>query len=143
VSVMPDAVAVMAGADLPMVAGPAEVADLLVLVAHRACPDKRRFGVRYWDALAERVRAATYMGLTLRAWWRRLVADMGIVSPWPVDQALTARLLDASDDIAVLRVLREETAVVVLRVRLASNAAKNTAAQHDDVLDLDDMEDPQ
>lgn len=134
----PSALDMMAGADLPAVAGPAEAADLLVAVAHRACPDKRRFGKRYWDALAERVRAGTYMGPTLRLWWRRLAADMGIDSPFPVDQPLMARLLDSGDDAAVLRVLREETATVVLRVRLAAGTAKTATATPAAVVDLDE-----
>lgn len=122
------AVDMLAAAHLPPVTGPAETADLLVAIAHRCVTDRAKFGKRYWDALAERVRAGTYVGLSLRVWWRRICQDMGIDQPWPADQHLLLAALDGGDDPAVLRVLREETAVVVLRVRLAAAAGKELRA---------------
>lgn len=123
---MTSALAMLAAADLPPVTGAAEQADLLVAIAHRAVVDRSRFGKRYWDALQERVRAGTYMGLSLRAWWRRVCQDMGIDGAWPDDQHTLLSILDGGLDAEVLRVLREETATVVLRVRLAAQAEKGT-----------------
>lgn len=136
---MPSALDMLLAADLPPVDDAADSADLLVAIAHRACPDKRRFGKRYWDALAERVRAGTYTGLTLRSWWRRLSTDLGIDSPWPVDTATLVALLDGGQDPRILRILREDTATVVLRVRLAVAAAKDTSSTTPHPIDLEDL----
>jgi len=125
---MTSAADMLVAAGLPPVTGPAEQADLLVAIAHRAVVDRSRFGKRYWDALQERVRAGTYVGLSLRAWWRRVCQDMGIEAPWPDDQHTLLSILDGGQDAEVLRVLREETATVVLRVRLAAQAEKDARA---------------
>lgn len=98
-------------------------AERLVLLLHNGVDfdiwgGARR--VRYWDALAERVKAATYAGPTLAHWWGD--ACRQIVSS-PRDHAVreeVATLLSAGDQKAVLSALRTHAEVLVLRARVVS-----------------------
>jgi hypothetical protein len=121
---------VLAAAGLPPLTGPQAVAEQLVMLAHR-CADWEVWGgprtVRYWDALAMRVRAACYAGPTLGAWWERLSRQMSLIPPARAgDRVLLASLLAGGDDLAVLAVLRGQTEMLLVRVRCAVDVRRET-----------------
>lgn len=99
------------------------VAERLVLLLHNGVDFEIWGGarrVRYWDALTERVKAATYSGPTLSHWWGD--ACRQIVSS-PRDHAVreeVATLLAADNQRAVLNALRTHAEVLVLRTRVVS-----------------------
>lgn len=131
-------------AELPVPDPPTDVAQQLVLVAHR-CVDWDTWGgqraLRYWDALADRVRGGCYAGPTLTAWWNRMVVSMGLQPPRREDRDLLLRLLDGQQARPVLAVLRAHADTVVLRVRVAVDAARQTRPDvHPTPVDLDPEE---
>jgi len=119
----------MDAAGIDPLEGPARTAELLVASAHR-CVDWDIWGgsrrLRYWDALAEAVRAACYSGPRVADWWERIGRQMSLGQPgkWE-DRRLVAELLACGDDRAVLDVLRKNADALVLRVRVASDARKD------------------
>lgn len=82
--------------------------------------------VRYWDALTENVRAATYRGRTVADWWQGLVTLMGCAPPANAGRrADVADLIQASgDDRTVMRILRTRANVLVLRLRVQQDAKR-------------------
>lgn len=124
-----DTLAVLNAAKLPPVPAPDETATQLVMLAHR-CIDWDVWGsaraVRYWDALASRVRAACYAGPTLAHWWARMCVSMSLHEPsLAADRTLLASLL-AEGPGPVLDALRSRTEMIVVRVRVAVDHAKET-----------------
>lgn len=113
----------LAESPLEPLTGPEGVAERLVLLLHNGVDfdiwgGARR--VRYWDALSERVKAATYAGPTLSHWWGD--ACRQIVSA-PRDHSVreeVATLLAAENGKAVLVALRTHAEVLVLRSRVVS-----------------------
>lgn len=99
------------------------VAEKLVLLLHYG-GDFTLWGgarrVRYWDALAERVKAATYAGPALADWWS---SASTLISSNPRNEEERRELVDlleAPNQRDVLRALRNHAAVLVLRVRVVS-----------------------
>jgi hypothetical protein len=122
----------LAASPLPTLDGAEGDAERLVALVHLGVD----FGVwggsrrgRYWDALAERVRAATYAGPTLNDWWGSITADI-VSSPRNAgERAETAELLAAPEGRATLRALRAHAPALVLRVRVASETRKAQRAE--------------
>lgn len=116
------------GSPLPVLSGTALDAEKLVTLVHLGTDftvwgGKRR--MRYWDALTERVRAATYSGPTLVSWWGNISADL-VSSPKNEQERLElAQLLGQGNDREVLKYLRNDGAVLVMRVRVISEMRKN------------------
>lgn len=107
--------------NLPPVTVAEDIAERLVLLAHYGADfdvwgTSRR--VRYWDALAERVKAATYHGPGLADWWSGISRSLPTSPRTARERADVAALLVQDDERAVLRVLRNRADVVVLRVRV-------------------------
>lgn len=117
---------------LPPLSGPEGVAEQLVLLIHRGV-DWEIWGgtrrVRYWDALTDRVRAATYAGPTLSEWWQSLAAQISSAPKYPEDRADIARLISTADQRAVLDALQRHAATLVLRIRVWSEARRDTPTQ--------------
>lgn len=113
----------LAESPLEPLTGPEGVAERLVLLLHNGVDfdiwgGARR--VRYWDALSERVKAATYAGPTLSHWWGDVCRQ--IVSA-PRDHSVreeVATLLAAENGKAILVALRTHAEVLVLRARVVS-----------------------
>lgn len=129
----PDAAAWLDAGGLPPLDGPARDAELLVAVAHRSA-DWDVWGgaraLRYWDALASRVRSACYAGPLLSRWQARLWSSMSLAGPYrDSDRRLLASLLSQGGDREVLAVLRREAPSLVLRVRVAADAARQRREQ--------------
>lgn len=109
-------------------AGAAATAELLVALAH----DNRDYDVwggeralTYWDRVPDRIRTACYRGPRLASWWEAMTRSLGCGQPRRVeDRETLARALACGDDAAVLDVLRTETEMLVLRVRLAAQAQR-------------------
>lgn len=111
-----------AAAEIGPAEGPLAVAELLVAVAH----DTRDRGVwsgnrmlTYWDRLPDQVRAACYGGPTVGHWWERMCRILGSGQPTNApDRVALGQALTTADGAAVLSVLRSQTEMVCLRVRL-------------------------
>lgn len=106
---------------LPALTGPEAAAERLVLLVHRGV-DWQVWGgtrrVRYWDALTDRVRAATYAGPTLSEWWRTICTQITSTPRTASDRADTAMLLAHPDQRGVLDALHRHADTLVLRVRV-------------------------
>lgn len=127
-------VAWQASATLPP-APPAEhVAERLVLLAHYGA-DFTVWGARrprYWDALAERVKAATYAGPGLADWWAAIGRSLPTAPRNPAERADAAALIADPDARAVLRALRHRTEVIVLRVRVIAETRRDARTAEQD-----------
>lgn len=104
-----------------------DVAERLVLLAHYGADfsiwtGKRR--VRYWEALTERVKAATFAGPTLGHWWEWLSRDLPTAPRNAREREDLAHLLASENPREVLRVLRGFPEIVVLRVRVIAEARR-------------------
>jgi len=113
---------------VPPLTGVGATAERLVLLAHYGADfdvwgGARR--VKYWDALADRVKAATYSGRTLTDWWETVSRLLPSEPRNSGERRETVCLVYSGDDLAVLRVLRDHAAALVLRVRLVSEARRN------------------
>lgn len=112
---------------LPPVTEEESVAERLILLAHYGADftvwgEKRR--VRYWDALAERVKAATFSGPTLADWWSQISRDVP-TTPRNADQrADVAELLSYEKGREVVKILRRYADVLVLRVRVIAETRR-------------------
>jgi len=107
---------------LPPLAGPAARAERLLLHVHYGA-DFSVWGSRldrYWDALTDNARGATYRGRNLPGWWESVTAAMESQPRSPGERREVAELLYAGQDDAVLADLRAHTAALVLRVRVVA-----------------------
>lgn len=113
---------------LPPLSGPEAAAERLVLLIHRGV-DWQVWGgarrVRYWDALTDRVRAATYAGPTLSEWWRTICTQITSTPRNASDRADTATLIAYPDQRAVLDALHRHADTLVLRVRVLVEHTRN------------------
>ncbi|HCZ47723.1 MAG TPA: hypothetical protein DCZ11_01820 [Gammaproteobacteria bacterium] len=76
---------------------------------------------KVWEQFTDRVRLAATTTSTLPRYWTVLSAAMGVYDPQhPEARARLASILTGGDDRALLRLMREETELVVLVVRLRS-----------------------
>lgn len=113
--------------DLPALSEEESVAERLVLLAHYGADftvwgEKRR--ARYWDALAERVKAATFAGPTLADWWNQIGRDLPTAPRNARERADVAALLAFPDGRAVVRILRRYADVLVLRARVVAETRR-------------------
>lgn len=114
---------------MPPLDGAPGTAERLVLLLHHAIDWDNSWvaGYRttYWDKLLpDRILVAAQQATTLRSWWTALADDL-CANPTTYDERLElAGLLETADPSAVLRCLREETAALVLRVRIVSETRK-------------------
>lgn len=112
---------------LPPAGWAEDVAERLVLLAHYGADFAVWSGarrVRYWDALTERVKAATYAGPGLADWWRHVSVDLPTAPRNPREREAVARLVGVQPARDVLRVLRGYPEVLVLRVRVIAEARR-------------------
>lgn len=112
---------------LPPLEGAEGVAERLVLLVHYGVNfdiwgGTRR--VRYWDALAERVRAATYAGPTLEHWWVDICRSIVSAPRDDRERLDAAELLSYENPRGVLETLRAQAPVLVLRARVLSDARR-------------------
>jgi len=117
----------LAASPLPPLTGPEGIAERLVLLVHHGVDfsiwgGSRR--VRYWDALTERVKAATYAGPTLNDWWSDMCSQIVSTPRDDKERYEVAELLSYEDQRAVLRALRKHADVLVLRTRVVSDRKK-------------------
>lgn len=127
----PDLDTLLAESPLPPLTGPEGVAERLVLLVHRGVDwdvwgGARR--VRYWDALTDRVRAATYAGPTLSQWWQEVCVQITSAPKYPEDRTDLAHLIADPAQREVLTALHRHAATLVLRVRVLSEARSATRA---------------
>lgn len=118
---------------LPPLTGPEGTAERLVLLVHRGVNWEVWGGarrVRYWDALTDRVRAATYAGPTLSEWWQNICAQISSAPKYPEDRADLATLIATHDQRAVLDALHRHAATLVLRVRVWSESRPRPDRPH-------------
>lgn len=118
---MSETLTILDASPLPPLAGPAASAERLVFLVHRGVNwdvwGPRR--LTYWDALSARVRAGTYAGRDLNAWWQDVASRIDSEPRNRDDRRLLAETLMAADQRAVLNILRDQSDVLVLRVRVA------------------------
>lgn len=102
------------------------VADLLLIV--HLSMDWSVWGskrLKYWDVFQENVAAAAYTD-NLAKWLNQLCQRMSVLTPGRNEKA-RARLeeiLNSGNDRALLKLLREETQLLVLMVRVAQQEKK-------------------
>lgn len=117
-----------AGVSLPEIPPEAEVAERLVLLAHYGADFSIWGGTRrarYWDALLERVKAATYAGPTLGDWWQAMSKSLPCAARNTEERADLVQLLGHEPAIPVLNYLRRHPDYLVLRVRVIAEARRN------------------
>lgn len=109
---------------------PELIAEQLVLLIHRGVDwsvwgGERRY--RYWDALTDRVRAATYAGAGLHDWWEAMEKQIKSQPKNPEDRKLVTILLtqNKEDERLILGALRKHASTLVMRTRVHIDAAKN------------------
>lgn len=109
---------------------PEAIAEQLVLLIHRGVDwsvwgGERRY--RYWDALADRVRAATYAGAGLQDWWEAMEKQIKSQPKSNEDRQLVTTLLMQSkeNERLVLGALRKHASTLVMRTRVHIEASKN------------------
>lgn len=111
--------------------GPESIAEKLVFLMHRGVDwtvwgGDRRY--RYWDALSDRVRAATYAGNSLQDWWEALEKQISSQPRNAEDRMLAAELLSQpkADERAILVNLRKHAGTLVMRIRVHIEASRKT-----------------
>lgn len=121
---MPDVDDVLNASPLDPVSGPDATAEQLILLVHRGVNwdvwGPRR--MTYWDALTSRIKAGTYAGRDLGAWWQDICLRIDSTPRSSADRRLVASLLNSPDQRAVLNALRDRSDMLVLRVRVAIEA---------------------
>lgn len=115
--------------ELPALAGPAGTAERLLLLLHYGVDWDSWVGshrTSYWSSLLpDRVYKATYRSPTLGAWWSQLSTDLVSAPRSQPERCEVAQLLRAAPS-PVLTVLRGETAALLLRTRLVTDAVRGT-----------------
>lgn len=115
--------------ELPALAGPAGVAERLLLLLHYGIDWDSWVGAHrgsYWASLLpDRVYKATYRSPTLGAWWSQLSTDLVSAPRSQPERSEAAQLLRAEPG-PVLKVLRAETTALLLRTRLVADAVRST-----------------
>ena len=109
---------------LPPLNGAEGVAERLVLLLHHGADFDVWGGARrprYWSALAERVKAATYAGPTLMDWWGQACSSLPSSPRDEAEREEVAALLGVEEGKEVLSVLRKHADVLVLRARVVSD----------------------
>lgn len=127
---MSDVLAILSASPLPPLEGPAADAERLVFLVHRGI-NWDVWGPRhltYWDALCSRVKAGTYAGKDLNAWWQDISTRIDSEPRNREDRRVLAETLMAAEQRAVLNVLRDNCDVLVLRVRVAIESHRETVA---------------
>lgn len=109
---------------VPPLEGAEGVAERLTLLAHYGADfdiwgDTRRLP-RYWDALAENVKAATYAGRTLTDWWARISTQLPTYPRGRQERVETLLLISSGLDRPAMHILRDHSAALTLRARLVS-----------------------
>lgn len=115
--------------ELPALAGAAGVAERLLLLLHYGIDWDSWVGghrASHWSSLLpDRVYKATYRSPTLGAWWSQLSTDL-VSAPRSQPERSEAAQLLLADPGPVLKVLRAETAALLLRTRLVADAVRGT-----------------
>lgn len=100
-----------------------KVAEALIFLIHRGVDwsvwgGERRY--RYWDALSDRVRAATYAGASVQDWWEAMEKQIVSQPKNPADRELIAFLLtqEPKNQRAILTALRKHASTLVMRIRV-------------------------
>lgn len=116
----------LSGSPLDRLDEVSEVAERLILLVHVG----RDFTIwgkrpgRYWKALTDHVRTGTYAGPGLEDWWARVCTRVVSEPRSSQARAEAAELLAYPNPRAVLEVLRDRSAVLVLRVQVIMEHAK-------------------
>lgn len=124
----------LSAAPIPPLEGDQGVAERLVLLVHYGVDftiwdGSRRFG--YWDALSERIRAATYGSRELAGWWESISMLIGSSPRNRQEREEVLKLLSYGDDKKVLRILREHATVLGLRARIVSENRREKRSRED------------
>jgi len=106
---------------LPLPSLEAQLAERLIFLVHEGVNwdiwgGKRR--MNYWEALTDRVRAATYAGPTLLHWWEQIAQSIESSPKSAEHRALVSQALIAENQKEVLKYLRYHATVLVMRVRV-------------------------
>lgn len=120
---------------MPPLDGAAGTAERLLLLVHYGIAWSDgwvgRHRTTYWDRLLpDRVIAATYRAGSLRRWWRDVACELESQPRSASERAELEQLLRA-DPGPVLEVLRFETEALLLRVRIAADAVRESRPTRD------------
>ena len=117
----------LSASPLPALEGAEGVAERLVLLVHYGV-DFSIWGLsrrgRYWDALKERVKGATYAGPTLAAWWSDICNQIVSEPRNSEERTEVLALLSVVEQKETLNILRSHADVLVLRARVISEHRK-------------------
>lgn len=128
----PPTTAWLSAAALPLLEGPAGVAERLLLLIHYGIDWNTgwvgRHRTTYWDRLLpDRVVTATYRTGSLRRWWRDVAGELDSAPRSAAERAELEELLRAEAD-PVLEVLRFEAEALLLRTRIVTDAVRRARA---------------
>lgn len=129
---------------LPAMNGPEGVAERLVVLIHYGVDfsiwgESRR--TRYWGALTERIKAATYSGPTLSNWWQDISLSIVSTPRTHEERVELLSLLNVEEQREVLNILRNSAEALVLRVRVLSEAKKEALKQEENIVIKDKKKD--
>lgn len=114
-------------AGMPALEGPAGTAERLLLHLHYGIDWTGWLGGyrdRYWDALLpDRVLVATWRAASLPRWWDDVAVELGSTPRTPAARREVEALLREPAR-PVLEMIREETAPLILRVRIVAEAVR-------------------
>lgn len=77
---------------------------------------------RYWEALAERVKASTYAGPTLLDWWQSATTTLDSAPRSIESRKRVVTLLQSEGQRSVMKSLRNNAVILVLRLRVHMEA---------------------
>lgn len=104
-----------------------QIAEKLILIIHYGVDFSIWGGVRrvrYWDALAERVKASTYAGPTLNEWHSNISSSLVSQPRNEKERLELVELLQSDNEREILKTLRNKAQTLVLRVRVISELRK-------------------
>jgi hypothetical protein len=87
--------------------------------------------VRYWTALAERVRGATYGSRTLADWWEQVSTRLSSTPRSAAERAELAELLRGDNDRDTLAVLYRNAHTLALYCQVLADARRQARDQAD------------
>lgn len=128
-------------ATLPALPLEGMVAQRLVLLAHYGADFTIWGGARrsrYWDALTERVKAATYAGPSLGDWWQAMSRSLPCTPRNGSERADLVHLMSHEPALPVLMYLRRHPDYLVLRVRVIADARRSHHSARESATEADD-----
>lgn len=100
-------------------------AAALAAIAWRYRDSETWRGLKVWEQFTDRLRLCATTNSSLARAWTALAASLGVESPHrPEDREALADIIGGGEDRVILRILRQETELIALAVRLDNEERK-------------------